>query len=67
MAIKPIFSLLTKLEDMLNKQRFLLGEMISESDCRLFVTLVRFDIDYFIYIPKPLQDVRFRTAEQFMI
>jgi len=49
LAIKPIFSLLSKLEGILSKQRFLLGETITESDWRLFVTLVRFDIDYHIH------------------
>ena len=42
-----LFDYLNELESRLSKQRYLLGEIITESDWRLFTTLVRFDAVYF--------------------
>ena len=46
-AFDALFGLLEELEDRLGRQRYLLGERITEADWRLFTTLVRFDPVYF--------------------
>ncbi|UTW55545.1 glutathione S-transferase family protein [Kordiimonas sp. SCSIO 12610] len=46
-AIYPLFEALNWLEDILEKQRYLLGSQLTEADIRLFTTLVRFDPVYF--------------------
>lgn len=45
-AITPLFNSLDWLEGILGKQRYLLGENLTEADIRLFTTLVRFDPVY---------------------
>lgn len=45
-AIHPLFDTLNWLEDILSNNRYLTGERITESDWRLFTTLVRFDLVY---------------------
>ncbi|SMF05857.1 putative glutathione S-transferase [Alteromonadaceae bacterium Bs31] len=45
-AIAPLFETLDFLEQRLAKQRYLLGDKLSEADWRLFTTLVRFDPVY---------------------
>ena len=47
-AFKELFDCLDKVEEILSKIRFLVGNQITEADIRLFVTLVRFDEVYFI-------------------
>ena len=42
-----MFEALDKLEDILGKNRYLLGDSLTEADVRLFTTLVRFDLVYF--------------------
>jgi putative glutathione S-transferase len=46
-AIGPLFEALDWLESILEKQRFLTGNELTEADIRLFTTLVRFDPVYF--------------------
>ena len=46
-AFNRLFDCLNELESRLSKQRYLLGETITEADWRLFTTLVRFDAVYF--------------------
>lgn len=46
-AIRDLFQTLDQLETRLSKQRYLLGNRITEADWRLFTTLVRFDPVYF--------------------
>jgi glutathionyl-hydroquinone reductase len=46
-AITPMFELLEELELRLGENRFLLGSTPTESDWRLFTTLIRFDAVYF--------------------
>ena len=46
-AFTRLFDCLNDLESRLSKQRYLLGEIITEADWRLFTTLVRFDAVYF--------------------
>jgi putative glutathione S-transferase len=45
-AYALLFDRLDWLSDRLNRQRFLLGDTITEADVRLFTTLVRFDAVY---------------------
>ncbi|KAG2264884.1 hypothetical protein Bca52824_071963 [Brassica carinata] len=42
-AVKQLFDALDKCEEILEKQRFLCGNTLTEPDIRLFVTLIRFD------------------------
>jgi putative glutathione S-transferase len=45
-AFRDVFGALDKLEERLSRQRYLVGDRITEADWRLFVTLVRFDAAY---------------------
>jgi glutathionyl-hydroquinone reductase len=45
-AATALFSALGRLEAMLDKTRFLIGNELTEADVRLFPTLVRFDLAY---------------------
>lgn len=45
-AIVPLFETLDWIEDILTKNRYLIGDRITEADWRLFTTLVRFDPVY---------------------
>ncbi len=45
-AYDDLFSTLDELEKRLQHQKYLLGSIITESDVRLFVTLIRFDVAY---------------------
>ncbi|TPW31709.1 glutathione S-transferase family protein [Martelella alba] len=44
--VTKLFTALDALEDRLSKQRYLVGDQITEADWRLFTTLVRFDPVY---------------------
>jgi putative glutathione S-transferase len=46
-AYDLLFARLDKLEERLSKQRYLFGDAITDSDIRLYVTLVRFDAAYY--------------------
>lgn len=45
-AVAPLFETLDWLEDILSRQRYLLGDFLTEADWRLFPTLFRFDMVY---------------------
>ena len=45
-AVVPLFETLDWLEKRLSGQRYLLGEILTEADWRLFTTLIRFDSVY---------------------
>lgn len=45
-AVADVFSALDKIEDRLSRQRYLVGDRLTEADWRLFTTLVRFDPVY---------------------
>lgn len=45
-AFADLFSALDQLEERLGKQRYLVGDRLTEADWRLFTTLVRFDAVY---------------------
>jgi putative glutathione S-transferase len=46
-AYDTVFKRLDELEQRLSQSKFLFGEKITDSDVRLYVTLVRFDIAYY--------------------
>jgi putative glutathione S-transferase len=52
-AFAELFAALDRCEDILSKQRYIAGNELTESDIRLFVTLVRFDQVLF----KSLQEI----------
>lgn len=45
-AVFPLFEALDELEHRLSKNRYLLGDQLTEADWRLFTTLIRFDAVY---------------------
>lgn len=45
-AVENLFQALDRVEDILSKQRYLVGDQITEADWRLFTTLIRFDPVY---------------------
>lgn len=45
--VRRLFGSLDELEGLLATQRFLMGEVLTEADWRLFVTLIRFDAAYY--------------------
>jgi putative glutathione S-transferase len=46
-AYDALFDTLDELEGRLSRQRYLVGQRLTEADWRLFPTLVRFDVAYF--------------------
>ena len=46
-AARGVFATLDRLEELLSRQRYLVGNRLTEADWRLFPTLVRFDAVYF--------------------
>lgn len=44
--VRRLFACLDRLEERLGRQRWLLGEALTEADWRLFTTLIRFDAAY---------------------
>jgi len=46
-AFKRLFDTLNLVEQRLGQQRYLVGDLITESDWRLFTTLIRFDAVYY--------------------
>ena len=47
-AYDALFARLDELENRLSKQRYLFGNQITDSDIRLYVTLARFDVAYYL-------------------
>ncbi len=45
-AVKPLFAMLDELEDRLDGREWLVGDRLSETDIRLWTTLIRFDPVY---------------------
>ncbi|AXT40419.1 glutathione S-transferase family protein [Alteromonas sp. BL110] len=45
-AVSALFDSLDRVEERLSKQRYLVGNQITEADWRLFTTLIRFDVVY---------------------
>ena len=48
-AYAELFAALDSLEERLSSRRYLLGDVITEADWRLFTTLVRFDMVYHLH------------------
>lgn len=48
-AVLQLFAALDRLEEQLSRQRYLVGNVLTEADMRLFPTLVRFDAVYSIH------------------
>lgn len=46
-AVTSLFTTLDKVEKMLSKSRYLVGDTLTEADWRLFTTLIRFDAVYY--------------------
>lgn len=46
-AFDALFVALDKLENILSKHTYLVGDVLTEADWRLFTTLIRFDVVYF--------------------
>ena len=58
-AVEELFDALDALEDrLLNEGPYLHGEALTESDIRLFVTLIRFDIAYYGLFKTNLRQIR---------
>ena len=48
-AVGSLYTHLDRVEDLLSRSRYLVGEELTEADVRLFMTLVRFDEVYVVY------------------
>ena len=55
---RDLFSALDKAEDILTKRRFIAGDVLTEADIRLFVTLIRFDPVYVVYFKTDRKCIR---------
>ena len=56
-AFTELFDCLDELESRLSKQRFLIGNRITEADWRLFTTLIRFDAVYYSHFKTNLRRI----------
>lgn len=48
-AFDELFGALGRCEDILGRQRYIIGDSFTEADIRLFMTLIRFDEVYVVY------------------
>ena len=46
---RELTSTLDRMEDILSRQRYLVGSVLTEADIRAFVTLIRYDEVYVVY------------------
>ena len=56
-AFTELFACLDELESRLSKQRFLIGNRLTEADWRLFTTLIRFDAVYYSHFKTNLRRI----------
>jgi putative glutathione S-transferase len=56
-ACKQLFDALDQLEERLARSRYLFGTRIVETDWRLFCTLIRFDVVYYIHFKCSLRRI----------
>jgi len=57
-AFNDLFSALERVEDILSKRRYIAGDVITEADVRLFMTLIRFDPVYIVYFKTNKKAIR---------
>ncbi|KAH7923082.1 hypothetical protein BV22DRAFT_1036761 [Leucogyrophana mollusca] len=57
-AVRPLFSSLDRLEKMLKGKDYLVGDILTEADIRLFVTIIRFDPVYVGHFKCNIRDIR---------
>ncbi len=57
-AFGELFSALDELEERLGRNRYLVGDTMTEADWRLFTTLVRFDAVYYSHFKCNLRQIR---------
>jgi glutathionyl-hydroquinone reductase len=57
-AVRALFATLDWIEDRLSRERYLLGDRLTEADWRLFPTLVRFDAVYYSHFKCNLRRLR---------
>jgi putative glutathione S-transferase len=57
-AAKQVFAALDWVEDRLQRQRYLVGDLITEADWRLFPTLMRFDAVYYGHFKCNVRNLR---------
>lgn len=61
-AFMQLFDTLEMLEERLSRQRYLVGDILTEADWRLFTTLIRFDIVYYGHFKCNKKQIRDYTS-----
>jgi putative glutathione S-transferase len=61
-AVADLTKAMDRVESILQKQRFIAGDTMTEADIRLFVTLFRFDEVYIVYFKTNTRSVRLSPA-----
>lgn len=56
-AFKELFCALDTAEELLGKSRYFAGDQLTESDIRLFCTLIRFDSVYYVHFKCNLKQI----------
>jgi len=56
-ALYRLFDTLDVIEERLGQRRYLLGDLITEADWRLFTTLIRFDVVYYSHFKANLKHI----------
>jgi putative glutathione S-transferase len=57
-AFDAVFRQLAAFEELLSKNKYLLGEQLTEADWRLFTTLIRFDAVYYVHFKCNLRRIK---------
>jgi len=57
--VRKVFKALDQIESILGKEKYLVGEALTEADIRLYPTIVRFDVAYYSLFQCNLRMVRF--------
>ena len=57
-AILPLTESLDRVEDILSRQQYIAGNVLTEADIRLFVTLLRYDEVYIVYFKCNTRTIR---------
>lgn len=57
-AVKALFAALDRAETLLGKSKFLAGDVMTEADVRLWVTLIRFDQVYYVHFKANIRMIR---------